>query len=197
MAHEAERAAYEAIAANCGATHPTPPWLQRPDRSECGERWELIVEIHRLLEGEELEDVMPSRETRRVDGVFQYRGRWFLFELDETQHFNAYRAKTLEVYPPDLALAFGKDAWIGRCREKVKLEGGGWARPRPPLFPGANGRHRQRAFRDALADLVPSVHGFLPTLRLGDREIDLTLSPADAKQRMAELLRQRLDAHVS
>jgi hypothetical protein len=33
--------------------------------------------------------------------------------------------------------------------------GGGFARPRPPLSPGDGGRHRRRAFLDALADLPP------------------------------------------
>jgi hypothetical protein len=42
------------------------------------------------------------------------------------------------------------------------------ARPCPPLFPDAGGRHLQRAFRDALADLVPLEHGWLPTLRIAD-----------------------------
>src|SRR4051794_10185028 len=32
--------------------------------------------------------------------------------------------------------------------------------------PHADGRHRQRAYRDALVDLLPAVHGRLPTLRI-------------------------------
>jgi len=50
---------------------------------------------------------------------------------------------------------------------KSRLEGGGFAKPRPPLFPGVNGRHRQRAYRDVLADLLPPLHGFLPRARIG------------------------------
>lgn len=34
------------------------------------------------------------------------------------------------------------------------------------------GRHRQRAFRDALADLLPPLHGFGPTIRIGHFEVE-------------------------
>ena len=33
-------------------------------------------------------------------------------------------------------------------------------------------RHRQRAFRDALADLLPALHGFGPTIRIGHFEVE-------------------------
>jgi hypothetical protein len=50
-----------------------------------------------------------------------------------------------------------------------------------PLFPGPGGRHRQRAFRDALADLLAPEHGWLPTIRISDREInDATTQPDPA-----------------
>ena len=140
---------------------------------------------------------MPSRERRKVDGVFQTTsGLYFIFELDEKQHFNAYRSATLSLYPQNLLVGFSIDLWVKSCNKKSKLESGGFAKPKPPLFPGENGRHRQRAFRDALTDILPSEYGFLPTLRLADFEIrDLIYKP-DAQDRMENLVRTRLGALV-
>jgi hypothetical protein len=75
---------------------------------------------------------------------------------------------------------------------KRRLEGGGFAKPRPPLFPGEGGRHRQRAFRDALADILPAVHGWKRTLRIADFEVKPWLFTAEAPQHMRRLLDQRL-----
>ena len=92
-----------------------------------------------------------------------------ILEVDESQHFNEYRALTLRAYV-NLPVAFDREAWLTACQRKTRLEGGGFARPRPPLFPGENGRHKQRAFRDALCDLLPPEYGFHPTARIADFE---------------------------
>src|SRR5689334_10318212 len=139
MGHEAEEGARRLLTKICGRSLPTPTWLLRPGKTECGGRWELVKTIYRDLEERELPEVMRSRETRRVDGVFTFEGTPFIYELDEVQHFNSYRAATLMKYPTDLPLAFDRGAWMRRSIAKPKLEGGGWAKPMPPLFPGENG----------------------------------------------------------
>ena len=63
-----------------------------------------------------------------------------ILEVDEKQHFNAYRSATLRRYKDDVPLAFNADLWIARSDAKPKLEGGGFSRPIPPLFPGVGGR---------------------------------------------------------
>jgi hypothetical protein len=196
MAHEAENATHDVLTALLGPSLQTPGWLLRPGKRECAERWGLVQEVYHYLTSQQLPDEMPPRETRRVDGVFEYRGSAFIFELDETQHFNGYRATTLRCYPDNLPLAFDKQEWITRSTRKTKLEGGGFAKPRPPLFPKDNGRHQQRAFRDSLADIVPSCHRFLPTLRLGDFEVGRWVYGEDSHDRMAALLEDRLGPHV-
>lgn len=156
MAREAEKAAHALLTRICGPEIETPGWLKRSGRIECRNQWPLVEDIYRALTGRELPDIMPSRERRTVDGVFRGPdGRLFIFELDEKQHFNEFRKTTLTLYPEMAPLAFSRELWIKHCALKRKLEGGGFARPRPPLFPGANGRHRQRAYRDALTDLLP------------------------------------------
>ena len=172
---------------------PAPAWLVRPGRWECGSRWSLFQGMYRELTGLELPETMPSRETRRVDGVLIRPGAPpCIIEVDEAQHFNAFRAATIRAYPQDVRLGFDRQLWISRSESKRRLEGGGFAKPRPPLFPGENGRHRQRAFRDALSDILPLEHGFEPTIRIADFEVRDWLTQPDARNRMAELLKPRL-----
>jgi hypothetical protein len=193
MAHEAEEGARELLMKICGAPLATPTWLKRPGKVECGSRWELVRIIYEAVAGKELQlETMPARESRRVDGVFSFENTKFVYELDEVQHFNSFRAATLAHYPTDLRLGFDKAAWLRRCAAKKKLEGGGWSKERPPLFAGANGRHKQRAFRDALADIVPLEHGYGPTVRLDDQVVLTWMHASDAEDRMRAVLQESL-----
>jgi hypothetical protein len=89
-------------------------------------------------------------------------------------------------------VAFDRSVWLRASEAKVRLEGGRFGRPKPPLFPHEDGRHRQRAYRDALADLLPAVHGWLPTLRIADFEIKAWIYERGAGARLADLLAKRL-----
>lgn len=153
---------------------PTPSWLLRPGREDCGDRWALIRRMYAKLSGGlTLPPDMPVRESRAVDALVGGRGRtWQLVEIDERQHFNAYRSQTLRMYPPEVVLGFPGETWIEAGGDREPRGGGGWGAPKPPLFPMAGGRHRQRAFRDALADLLPAVHGYGPTIRIADFEVE-------------------------
>lgn len=91
-------------------------------------------------------------------------------------------------------VAFPIQRWIEQSEKKLRLEGGGFRKPKPPLFPGEHGRHMQRAFRDTLADLLPPEHGFSPTLRIADFEVSGWIYGAGAEKRMRELLAERLSA---
>jgi len=170
----------------------TPSWLIRPGRAETGRRWGLVQSIYGELTGLELPEVMRPVERRTVDAVLRLNDGFRIFEFDEKQHFNQYRALTLRRYTKSVRVAFPKKVWIERCDRKQKLEGAGFAVPRPPLFPGDGGRHRQRAFRDALCDIVPPAHGYLPTLRIGDFEVKSWIRTEEAPDRMHALLSDRL-----
>ncbi|GHE99407.1 hypothetical protein GCM10018772_24720 [Streptomyces fumanus] len=69
--------------------------------------------------------------------------------------------------------------------------GGGFGKPKPPLFPGEGGRHRQRVFRDALADLLPPVHDCLPTIRISDMEVAAITAAPDPVSSLKTLLGER------
>ncbi len=99
------------------------------------------------------------------------------------------------MYPADVPLGFPKGAWIKAGNGRIPSAGGGWGAPKPPLFPMAGGRHRQRAFRDALADLLPELHGFGPTVRIADFEIEPWIwSRRGAASSLAALIEARLAA---
>lgn len=170
----------------------TPSWLLRPAQAECGSRWQLVRAIYDELTSMELPEMMPPRETRRVDAVLDGSDAPRILEVDESQHFNRYRAATLRRYPADAGVAFPIDQWIAQSDAKTRLEGGGFGRLKPPLFPAEHGRHMQRAFRDMLADLVPVEHGYAPTLPIGDFEVLSWIYTSEAEKRMRELLSPRM-----
>jgi hypothetical protein len=115
----------------------TPPWLQQPSRDNCGRRWPVAQRIYSRLAKLELPEEPPPRERRTVDLILQKRGQPpRIVEVDEKQHFNRFRAITLRAYPSSAKVAFPKRSWLEACDAKTRLEGGGFARPRPPLFPG-------------------------------------------------------------
>jgi hypothetical protein len=126
-----------------------------------------VRSIYGELTERPLPESMPPRERRVLDAVLEYPdGSRRVLEVDESQHFNRFRAATLRLYDLSITVKFDVPEWITTCDRKRSLEGGGFAKPRPPFFPDESGRHVQRAFRDALADVVPLVHGFLPTARV-------------------------------
>ncbi|HXH78676.1 hypothetical protein [Nocardioides sp.] len=108
--------------------------------------------------------------------------------MDEIQHFTVPRARTIALYPDHVETAFDQGLWAARAAANTKQRGGGFARPCPPLFPEPGGRHTQRAFRDALADLLPGLHGWAPTLRIADFDVLGWLNDSDAALRMKTLL---------
>jgi len=138
---------------------------------------------------------MPSGERRQIDAVIEReREPPRIFEFDESQHFNVHRAVTLRLYPGDVETAFPLETWLSASETSTKKlrTTGGWGKAKPPLFPEPGGRHLQRAFRDALADLLPAVHGWAPTLRVADFEVQEWIYGAQAGAVMGNLLEDRL-----
>jgi len=147
-----------------------------------------MTQIYHDLAQMKLPEEMRPVERRQLDLVFEVPDQPpRIFEFDETQHFNHFRALTLDRYD-GVPVAFDVAAWRRECSKKKRLEGGGFGAPKPPLFPGVQGRHKQRAFRDALADILPPEHGYLPTLRIAFFEVESWLSGTQCAERMEALL---------
>lgn len=169
----------------------TPAWLMRPGKAECGKRWPLIRAIYHDLTGLDLPEVLPFNNWRGIDGLLSAPGAApRVIEVDESQHFNNFRGMSLRRYPANWPLAYDVKVWIRKAHEEPRPSGSA-AKP-VPLFPGDTGRHTQRAFRDALADLLPLDYGYQPTLRIADFEVKGWIGTAKAGQRMEELLDEKL-----
>ena len=169
-----------------------PDWLKQPGKAECGKRWPLIRSIYHDLTGLELPEPMPPGNWRALDVFFSEAGSApRVIEVDEGAQFNNFRGMTLRRYPANFPLAFDVNTWVRQSHGEPK-QGGVLAKPAPPLFPGDGGRHRQRAFRDALADILPPDRGYLPTLRIAESEVKGWISAASARKRMEELLDSKL-----
>lgn len=78
----------------------------------------------------------------------------FILEFDERQHFSRPRGVTLDLYPADLRMGFSLQKWHHLCTV-LRAED-----PNPP------DRDERRAWYDCLRDLLPTVHGLGPTIRL-------------------------------
>jgi len=100
----------------------------------------------------------------------------FIVEFDESQHFSRSRLVTLANYPENFPLGFSPARWQELCRAIDASDS-------QPFD-----RDERRAWYDTLRDLLPSLHGFRPTVRFYAGEVEwcgLTTSEQDlAKVRM-------------
>jgi hypothetical protein len=82
-----------------------------------------------------------------------------IVEFDESQHFTAPRGLSLSFYPKTAQLAFNKEEWQNRCKTLNRHDNN------PP------DRDEQRAWYDALRDLLPAYFGMNPTIRIFAKEM--------------------------
>ena len=105
----------------------------------------------------------------------------FIVEFDESQHFTNPRKLALSAYANDTPLGFSAKGWITLCEHHD-------AKDNDPPF-----RDEQRAWYDTLRDLVPSIKGLRPTVRLyaSDR-VWCSLDPdrTEDRDRFSELMHQ-------
>jgi len=77
-----------------------------------------------------------------------------LVEFDETQHFSKLRAIALRSYPSQVKIGFDKNRWISLAEEIQ-------AKDNDPLY-----RDEQRAFYDSVRDILATLLGFKPVVRI-------------------------------
>jgi len=78
----------------------------------------------------------------------------FILEFDESQHFTHARHVSLSHYPPEVKVGFPVSRWKELCRLIDARD------DEPP------DRDERRAWYDTLRDLVPTLHGLNPTVRV-------------------------------
>jgi len=118
-----------------------------------------LVQIHTALGGlRGHRDFIKSAELPPCD--YFVPDPPFILEFDESQHFSQARLATLVNYPKSFPLGFSVEHWQELCRQID-------ARDDEPID-----RDERRAWYDTLRDLLPTVHGFKPTVRLYAEEYE-------------------------
>jgi len=82
-----------------------------------------------------------------------------IVEFDESQHFTGPRGLSLSFYPKAIRLGYNKEEWLKRCITLNRHDN------HPP------DRDEQRAWYDALRDLLPAYFGMNPTVRIWAKEM--------------------------
>lgn len=112
----------------------------------------------------------------------------FIVEFDESQHFSRARLVTLLNYPGEIKVGFSVSCWQDRCR-KINAE------DNQPFD-----RDERRAWYDTLRDLLPTVHGFEPTVRFYAEEYEwcrFDVESARGREAFRLLLQDRLPVPAS
>jgi len=149
----------------------SPNWLNTTlEKAALGFLWRPTCLAYKTISGKPLEQVIDEYGpvvllNNSHDIYFDFPLNLYI-EFDEQQHFNQFRASTLEHYPalgPKGKWRFDLDEYVQYCKKyiaKPGLSGFQKLKSRDPLFlPMGNGvmqdnRHRQRAFRDMLKDYL-------------------------------------------
>ena len=108
-------------------------------------------------------------------------GPGFVVEFDESQHFTRPRKLALSVYADAHPLGFAARRWLELCEHHD-------ARDNDPPF-----RDEQRAWYDTLRDLVPSIMGLQPTVRLyAPDQVWCSLDPdsGEDRERFSDLIHE-------
>lgn len=118
-----------------------------------------------------LAEVQAVKRLTALPGDFVHAETNTFIEIDEHQHFTTFRLAALNLYPAGAALGFDVDEYRALCRLWAPKSDRYRATKAAAGF-GAAGRQRQRAYYDALRDLVTPAMGFPPVIRVAAPERD-------------------------
>ena len=156
----------------------SPDWLTAvPDKAILNEHWELVKKVYTSLVDNKFDLDEQLKLVKRTGK--QYFDIWFddpyffALEFDEEQHFNQFRAKTLDFYGSFECSINLKD-YKNYCNVEKNPGTSGFQKLKshdvlfPEMLPGEkqDNRIRQRAFRDFLKDILPVANDYCPTVRI-------------------------------
>lgn len=165
------------------------PWLNQRGHlglPEAGQAaWPALDAIFTALGGRHEEQA--AKRLTPLPGDFVHVASGTLIEIDESQHFTSFRLVSLDHYPDEVPVGFDRDAYRKLCRV--------WA-PRSDKYRkdkaavgfGEAGRQRQRAYHDALRDLVSPAMGRPPVIRAAAPDRDGAAAYDRVRPRMRALL---------
>jgi very-short-patch-repair endonuclease len=135
-------------------------------------RSSMPIDLRRILVAIESVRQMPikGRSNYCLGCDFYIPDHRLIIEFDERQHFTLARAASLKAYPADAPVAFDRERWIALSEE---IQAG----DNSPIY-----RDEQRAFYDAIRDIVAPQIGFKPVVRVFEEDVlwerESTLSDA-------------------
>lgn len=165
---DCERAFADAAAAD-GLTlvRARVPWLNQrghfglPPEADTAVEW--LDAIFEALNG--LRDEQQAKRLTLLPGDFLHEPSGTFIEIDESQHFTTWRLQTLDLYPPGTPLGFDLDEYRALCAQWAP-KSDRYRATKPAVGFGDRGRQRQRAYHDALRDLVVPLMGHPPVIRV-------------------------------
>jgi hypothetical protein len=125
---------------------------------------ERLGAIYARLKGD-VSVLHAARENLLLPAELVHEPTGTLIEVDESPHFTSFRLTTLELYPPDAAVAFDLDEYEELCRTWYPRTDG-LSRGLPAKGFGFGGVGRERAYHDALFDLATPAMGHPPIIRI-------------------------------
>lgn len=96
-----------------------------------------------------------------------------IIEVDEVQHFTTSRAKSLSLYPTDVPLGFDLRDYAAMTQRWAAKGDRAFAHKTAIDFQRHGGRQAQRAYNDALRDLLAPTFTGYPVIRLAVPDRDL------------------------
>ena len=130
-----------------------------------------------------IESEVAAKRMTALPGDFLHLESGVLVEVDESQHFTSFRLATLDLYPSTIPLGFDLHEYKSLCRE-LAPRSDRYRRDKAAIGFGPGGRQRQRAYNDALRDLVTPVMGCPPVIRVAAPERDGVAAYASVRGRI-------------
>jgi hypothetical protein len=105
-----------------------------------------------------------------------------IIEVDEVQHFTSARLMSLDLYPYDTPLGFDPSEYRALIDQWHNKGDRAYAHKVSRDFPRPGGRQAQRAYNDALRDLLAPTFTSYPVIRIAvpDRSLDGALDRLQA-----------------
>ncbi len=125
---------------------------------------EQLGAIYARLKGD-ISVLHASRENLLLPVDLVHEPTGTVIEVDELSHFTSFRLAALELYRPDVTVAFDLDEHKSLCRAWCSTTDG-LARGLPAKGFGFGGVQRERAYHDALRDLATPAMGHPPVVRI-------------------------------
>lgn len=173
--------------------NPSFGWMtNKQGGEESGEAYDALRAIFKTLRGNAEAHALKRERPLNCDAYFG--GTYnFIFEFDEVQHFSSFRLKTFQHYPEGLRLGYNLLRYKQYCM-RFMVEANSYRQAKTTEdFPFAGGRTAQRAYFDAVKDVLPPLHGLNPTLRIAEFDVTEVLANDNVGQGIIRaILRNRL-----